>query len=117
MEKAPFKGRVEGSSPHPSLEGQGEGRGAYSVLSSDVLEWYIFLGYPNLRYEEEKENELEELLVVPLMGSCPRCAMDVVPSGISSGTLEQMNVRTRHSECPFQKIRCTPYLPDRSTLK
>ena len=41
-ERAPFKGRVEGSSPHPSLEGQSEGRGAYSVLSSDVLEWYVF---------------------------------------------------------------------------
>ena len=41
-ERAPFKGRVDGSSPHPSLEGQGEGRGAHSVLSSDVLEWYVF---------------------------------------------------------------------------
>ena len=48
-ERALFKGlqgRVEGSSPHPCLEGQGEGRGAYSVLSSDVLELYVFLGYP-----------------------------------------------------------------------
>jgi hypothetical protein len=44
-ERAPFKGRVEGSSPHPPLEDKGEGRGAYFVLSSDVLEWYVFLDY------------------------------------------------------------------------
>ncbi len=43
-ERSPFKGRLEGSFPHPSLEGQGEGRGAYSVLSSDVLGWYVFPG-------------------------------------------------------------------------
>jgi hypothetical protein len=29
---APFKGRVEGSSLHPPLEGQSEGIGTYSVL-------------------------------------------------------------------------------------
>jgi len=40
------KGKGRGQFPHPPLEGQGEGRGAYSVLSSDVLEWYVFPGYP-----------------------------------------------------------------------
>jgi hypothetical protein len=45
-ERAPFKGRVDGSSPHPPLAGHSEERGAYSVLSSDVLEWYVF--YANL---------------------------------------------------------------------
>jgi len=27
------------------MKGHGEGRGAYSVLSSDVLEWYVFPGF------------------------------------------------------------------------
>jgi len=38
-------GWVEGSSPHPSLKGQGEGRGAYSVLCFDVSKWYVFSKY------------------------------------------------------------------------
>ena len=41
-ERAPFTGRVEGSSPHPPLEGQSEERCIYSDLSSDVLGWYVF---------------------------------------------------------------------------
>ena len=53
-ERAPSKRRVEGSSPHPSLEGQGEGRGAYSVLSSDVLEWYVFPGFPIFTLKNNK---------------------------------------------------------------
>ena len=35
-ERALFKVGVEGSSPHPSLKGESEGRGAYSVLLFDV---------------------------------------------------------------------------------
>ncbi len=35
-EKTPFEEGVEGSSPHPSLKGQCEGRGAYDVLRFDV---------------------------------------------------------------------------------
>jgi hypothetical protein len=35
---------VEGSSLHPSLKRQGEGRGAYSVLRVDVPKWYVFPG-------------------------------------------------------------------------
>ena len=50
--------------------------------------------------EEEKDNELE-LLVVPLVGFRPRCAMVVAPPGISSGAPEQVNARARHSECSF----------------
>ena len=42
--RAPFGEGVEGSSPHPSRERQGEGRGAYSVLLFDVPKWYVFLG-------------------------------------------------------------------------
>ncbi len=41
-ERAPFRRGVEGSSPHPSLKEQSEGRGAYFVLGSDVREWYVF---------------------------------------------------------------------------
>ncbi len=36
--------------------------------------------------DEEKEDELETLLVLLPVGSRPRCAMDVVPPGIFSGT-------------------------------
>ncbi len=32
-ERAPFEGRVEGSSLHPFLKGQSEGRGAYLFLA------------------------------------------------------------------------------------
>ena len=44
-ERAPFGEGVEGSSPHPSLERQGEGRGAYSVLRVDVPKWQVFPRY------------------------------------------------------------------------
>ncbi len=37
-----LEGRVEGSAPHPSPKGQGEGSEAYSVASVDVLKWYVF---------------------------------------------------------------------------
>jgi hypothetical protein len=42
-EEAPFEGRVESSSSHPLLRGQSEGKGSYSVRSSDVPVWYVFL--------------------------------------------------------------------------
>jgi hypothetical protein len=49
-ERAPFGEGVEGSPPHPFLERQGEGRGAYSVLLFDVPKWYVFLGTPPIYY-------------------------------------------------------------------
>ncbi len=33
---------MEGSSLHPPLKEQGEGRSSYSVRSSDVWLWYVF---------------------------------------------------------------------------
>jgi hypothetical protein len=39
-EKLPFAGRVESSSPHPLGKGQGEGRQAYSISSSDGSKSY-----------------------------------------------------------------------------
>ncbi len=44
-ERAPIGGGVEGRSPHPSLERQGEERGAYFVLLFDVPKWYVFPRY------------------------------------------------------------------------
>jgi len=44
-ERTPFEGGVEGSSHHPSLKGQDEGRDAYSVLRVGVPIWYVFPRY------------------------------------------------------------------------
>jgi hypothetical protein len=48
-ERAPFEGRAEGKSPHPSLKEQSEGRGAYSVLGSDLWKWYVFSRLTSVR--------------------------------------------------------------------
>ena len=48
--------------------------------------------------EEEKEDELEELLVGLPEGTNPRCAMVGVPPGISSETAGTSEVRARDSE-------------------
>ena len=48
--------------------------------------------------EEEKEDELDELMLALPVGSRPRCASVGMPQGISSGTHKQVIVRVRDSE-------------------
>jgi len=48
-----------------------------------------------------RNEEPDELLVVPPVGSCPRCASVGMPQSISRGTLELVIVRVRDSESPF----------------
>ena len=59
---------------------------------------------------------MEELSVVPPVGSYLRCASVGMPLGISNGMLEQVIVRVKDSESPFQKIRCTSCAYDRPPL-
>ncbi len=53
--------------------------------------------------EEEKDDELEKLVVVLPMGSRPRCAMAVVPPGISSGTARTIECSGKALRVPVPK--------------
>jgi hypothetical protein len=55
-----------------------------------------------------REEKPDELLVVLLVDSCPRCASIGMSQGIFCGTPKQVIVPVRDSESPFKKIRCTP---------
>jgi hypothetical protein len=54
-----------------------------------------------------REEEPEELLVEPQKGTCPQCALFVVPPGISSKTARTSEVRARDSESlvPYSLFR------------
>ncbi len=69
--------------------------------------WWLRLGVME-RMCMLREEELDGLLVVPPLSSCPRCTSVWMPQGISSGTPEEVIVRDMDTEILFQKIRFNP---------
>ena len=55
-EGAPFERREESVSSPPPLKEKSEGRGAYSVRSSDVSVWHVFYRLPSYDCLHERIN-------------------------------------------------------------
>ena len=67
---------MEGSFPHPSLKGPGEGRGAYSVLLFAVSKWYVFPRYTLYINNNNNNNNNASVILVENAEGAPSTASD-----------------------------------------